>query len=312
MKRIVRIGALLLAALWLLAALPVTAAESAFSVGRAAAAPVLDGVLSPGEWGEALYVLHPGEANAYLERESDRIELPDQMAVYMMWDETFLYLAATVESEHHYNQQSSDVTGWDGNAILLTIETEGGRDRLSCALGLEEMSLFGLHNRSNADAGANREESSDCHTGKVARAGRVTTYEAQVRWADLEYKPAKTPAAGVQFRASVTAYLADSLTQTYAGSLIYMDPASADEWTRPWMVLTGDEANPDFDPSQVTTTAPPATTTETPATTTATAAPTEKPEVDGRLFVQILTVCLAVAALGVIAALIVILIRRKK
>lgn len=276
----------------------VSAQSEPFVAGMASTAPVLDGKLAAGEWGQALYTVQPSDENAYVQRYNGQVELPADMQVYMMWDEEFLYVAAAVRQAQHVNVQSAPADAWDGHALLLTLQGSKGQDRLSLALGADGEILCGTHPRGNK---GDVDAASGAHTGAVSHADGVTVYEMQVRRSELIYSKVE---GEISF--SVAAHLADAERKTYGGTFMYA-AAQGDGLTLPTVRFDAAPANADFDPNATTTT----TQTEGTQTTTATVPSKGFALPDAHFMKWVLLGCLGGAALLLTVVLIVVICRRK-
>lgn len=294
----------------LLLSFSAAAQQDPFTVCKAQFAPILDGQISPNEWGEVLYVLRTGDPQQFIEAHSDEVEVPDEIHVYMMWDETYLYLAVSVDSLHHYNRQSQHADAWNGNAVLLTLVGRDGQDRICSALGANGVSLLGVHNRHNTNPNKDRNDAAQGQN-TVRRVGTVTVHEMRLAWDTLEYTSFAELQQGGQITFSVAAHLADDKLGLYAGSSLYAN--GVDENGQPNLsVLTLSEqaANDGFDPHAVTATT--TTTTQTHPTTVTTQTPHDpmagRPSAE--LMKWVLLGLLCATAVTAIALLIVV-IRRK-
>lgn len=292
--------------------LPVSAQAEPFEVKQAVFKPILDGTISADEWGEPLYVLRPEDNTAYLSRYSEEVQIPEEMRVYMMWDQEYLYLAVTVEGTYHRNNQTEPQNGWNGNAILLTLTDGKGQDRLSCALGGNGEALFGLHNRPLNKVGASRDQASQIHNGAIRRTAKQTVYEVQISLEQLEYTALTSLPQGATVSFAVEAFLADEEKGLYAGSFLYA--AAKDAYGQPilpQMTLTEQPANEQFDPQAVTSAAP----TETQPETTASTVPPQGTNAvklpSAQAMRNMLLALLCATALTVLVLIIVLLRRRR-
>ena len=279
-----------------------SAQDEPFAVLRAAVAPQLDGELDAEEWGQALYTVQPSDQGAYVQRYTDKIELPDEMQVYMMWDEEYLYLAVQVQGIGHHNTQTDAANAWNGHAVMLTLQGSKGQDRLSLALGADGAVLCGAHHRGNKK---DVDAPSQAHTGAVMHTGDTTVYEMRVQWSELLYN--KAPKSGEELSFSVAAHLADAEDGTYAGAFL-LATDNADGLTLPTLRFDEGQANADFDPAATTTTTQTETTQSTTTTTTKSSAFTLP---DAPTMKWVLIGCLGGALLTLTVVLIVVICRRK-
>ncbi|MBR7091734.1 MAG: hypothetical protein IKI50_00935 [Clostridia bacterium] len=297
-KRIVAMAAALL----LCGAQAFCAQAQMRQAGRVHTPPMLDGVLAPDEWGTPLLTLYPDSGEAYLERSDPSVEWPQQMCAYMMWDDGALYAAVTVTGAVHRNTQTQPGTCWDGDAVLLSLQGEGGCNRLCCAWGQDGTVLCGAFDR--AQDGQSIAGASAAHTAAVTRQGNVTTYEMRIDPAALTY-PIPALQADGELALQWTLYLSEAGGRC-GGMMLYTPDGQAPAQTPLLLALTGEPANPSF---VITTAAPPTTTTQPTAPTTAPAAAA------GWMTEQTagwLSIGLAVAGAALLIAVLVLWLRQKK
>lgn len=172
--------------------------QKTFSVYSTTTAPVVDGVVNAGEYGDPIAVYNLGDDGAYWSgddfSDAELAELiPGNISMYMTYDDTYVYIALTCEDSSHMTPLSG--TGvWDGDYmewdILLPSDSfDDLNNRIRYALGADNTGdVTGYY--ANIPDYANpvnsvNEEIKDLTKNNVTVNGNLTTYEAKLTWAEL-------------------------------------------------------------------------------------------------------------------------------
>lgn len=172
--------------------------QKTFSVYSTTTAPVVDGVVNEGEYGDPVAVYNLGDDGAYWNgddfSDAELAELiPTDVTMYMTYDDTYIYIALTCNDLSHMTPNpGTDV--WDGDYmewdIMLPTDTfDGYSNRIRYALGMDNTGdVTGYY--ANIPDYANpvhsvSEEIKDLSKNIVKRNGTLTTYEAKLTWDEL-------------------------------------------------------------------------------------------------------------------------------
>lgn len=172
--------------------------QKTYSVYSTTKAPVVDGVVNEGEYGEPVAVYNLGDGNCYWngdEFSDDELAelIPSDITMYMTYDDTYVYIALTcTDLSHMTPNPGNDV--WDGDYmewdILLPCETfDDLNNKIRFALGADNTGdVTGYY--ANIPDYANPENSvseqiKDLNKNNVTINGDLTTYEAKLSWAEL-------------------------------------------------------------------------------------------------------------------------------
>ncbi len=205
MKKTVKASAFLFTALLLATSIGANApddmkafGQETVSVYRAATAPTLDGVVTAGEYNDAIRVLSYGDTAIYFNGNmddftEDEIEaiLPSVVKLYATYDDNYLYIACENNDTNHYTPLN-DIGVWDGDYLefdigLLTGDFSCYSDKLRLAVGMcsEDGSICTYSALDPTDAASPFDLNTSLDgIGVVGRddSAGTTTYEAAIPW----------------------------------------------------------------------------------------------------------------------------------
>ena len=107
------------------------AADNRLVVPKFDSAPVIDGKVDDGEWGDVAFTVQVGEDNISA-RESDGVlPGPDDFKadIYLGYDDTHIYIAAVAEYEIHKNEALLPADLWQGDCMQIQISDSIGTNR---------------------------------------------------------------------------------------------------------------------------------------------------------------------------------------
>lgn len=172
--------------------------QKTFSVYSTKTAPVVDGVVNEGEYGDPVAVYNLGDDGAYWSgdefSDAELAELiPSDVTMYMTYDDTYIYVAVTCKDLSHMTPLSG--TGvWDGDymewdILLPTDSFDNLTNKVRYALGADNTGdvtgyFASLPDYANPVHSVN-EEIKDLNKNNVTVNGDLTTYEAKFTWDEI-------------------------------------------------------------------------------------------------------------------------------
>lgn len=115
------------------------AAGNRLVVPKFETAPVLDGTISDGEWGDVAFVVKDGEENINTLDEGGVFPADFNADIYLGYDSTHIYIAAKAEYDVHKNEALLPSDLWAGDCVQIQISDTVGANRNE--LGFAQNSL---------------------------------------------------------------------------------------------------------------------------------------------------------------------------
>ncbi len=208
MKKTIKTSAFLFAALLLATSIGAKAPDDMKDFGqetvpvyKVATAPTLDGVVTAGEYNDAIRVLNYGDTAIYFNGNADDFTeeeiksiLPSVVNLYAAYDDNYFYIACENNDTNHYTPLN-DLGVWDGDYLefdigLLTDDFSCYTDKLRLAVGMcsEDYTIctYSALNPVDADSPLDLNISLD-DIGVADRNDTtgITTYEAAIPWSAI-------------------------------------------------------------------------------------------------------------------------------
>lgn len=179
--------------------------------------PVLDGKVTEQEWGKPIITMKKEKTqDTYTDIDAVNVEaVPDNIAVYSLWDRTNVYFAAVVHDPVHFNQYS-DTNSWNGDAfefdVGFNLNDSYDRNRNTFSLnnkGIVSGYSYRVQIGVNGAVEENRGNTIKSNAQFiVSRKGEYSTYEVSFKWTDIS--PDGRPEMGKVFYFMPQALFADN------------------------------------------------------------------------------------------------------
>jgi len=221
-------------------ALPTADKPLDFIIYKATTRPVIDGVVSPGEWGEPIMYQESGVGLTFYPDDMVRTnEFGVKAYAYMLWDEAGVYVATVVEDPVHYNNNTG-MGIWDGDAFEFdsNFNKADYTDRNRQCFGMNNDGEIYGGSYKNAEGVNWSSEDIQFTEYKVTRSGIYTTYELFVEWKNFCPDGAAFAKEGNVFRGNIQYHIANEGTAYLACQRYVEFDAATETMTFPNFILS--------------------------------------------------------------------------